>query len=67
MLKHELQQDDGIRVPHPEAPLEAVDFTALASDVDAYLERHGTLRGVLVRAKSFPGWTDSGAQMRPAV
>src|SRR5512141_978095 len=61
MLDHELRQDDEILVLHPEGPLEAADFTTLASDVDAYLERHGTLRGVLIRAKSFPGWKDFGA------
>ncbi len=61
MLNHELRQDDEILVLHPEGPLEAADFTTLASHVDAYLERHGTLRGVLIRAKSFPGWKDFGA------
>ena len=61
MLNHELRQDDGILVLHPEGPLEAADFTTLTSEVDAYLERHGTLRGVLIRAKSFPGWKDFGA------
>ena len=61
MLNHELRQDDGILVLHPEGPLEAADFTTLASEVDAYLERHGTLRAVLIRAKSFPGWKDFGA------
>ena len=50
MLNHELRQDDGILVLHPEGPLEAADFTTLASEVDAYLERHGTLRAVLIRA-----------------
>lgn len=61
MLKHELRQDDGILVLHPEGPLDAADFTTLARDVDVYLERHGMLRGVLIRAKSFPGWKDFGA------
>ena len=61
MLNHELRQDDAILVLHPEGPLEAVDFTTLASHVDAYLERHGTLHGVLIRAKAFPGWKDFGA------
>lgn len=61
MLNHELRQDDQILVLHPEGPLEAADFTTLASQVDAYLERHGMLRGVLIRAKSFPGWKDFGA------
>lgn len=61
MLNHELRHDDGILVLNPKGPLEAADFTALASQVDAYLEQHGTLRGVLIHAKSFPGWKDFGA------
>ena len=61
MLNHDLRHDDGILVLNPEGPLEAADFTALAGLVDAYLERHGTLRGVLIHAKSFPGWKDFGA------
>ena len=61
MLIHELRQQDGILVLHPEGPLEARDFTTLARDVDAYLERKGALRAVLIRAKSFPGWKDFGA------
>jgi hypothetical protein len=61
MLKHEFRQDDGILMLHPEGPLEAADFTTLTSEVDAYLGRHGTVRGVLIRAKSFPGWKNFGA------
>lgn len=61
MLNHDLRQDDGILVLHPEGPLEAADFTTLAGHVDAYLERHGKLHGVLIRAKAFPGWKDFGA------
>ena len=61
MLKPDLREDDGILTLHPEGPLEAADFATLTSEVDAYLERRGTLRGVLIRAKSFPGWKDFGA------
>ena len=61
MLNHELRQDDGVLVLNPEGPLEAADFVTLASHIDAYLEQHGTLHGVLIRAKSFPGWKDFGA------
>ncbi len=61
MLNHELRSDDGILVLNPNGPLEADDFTLLASSVDAYLEQHGRLRGVLIRAKSFPGWKDFDA------
>ena len=61
MLNYELRHDDHILVLSPDGPLEAADFTTLASHVDAYLEQHGMLRGVLIRAKSFPGWKDFGA------
>ena len=61
MLNHELRQDDGILVLKPEGPLEATDFAMVTGQVDAYLEQHGTLRDVLMRAKSFPGWKDFGA------
>jgi len=61
MLNHELRHDDGILVLNPDGPLEAADFTALTSEVDAYLAQHGTLRGVFIRAPSFPGWKDYDA------
>jgi len=61
MLKYDLQEDEGILVLKPEGALEVADFTTLASHVDAYLERHETLHGVLIRAKAFPGWKDFGA------
>ena len=63
MLNHELRHDEGILVIRPEGPLEAGDFAALASQVDAYLEKRYTLRGVLIRAKAFPGWKDFGAML----
>jgi hypothetical protein len=61
MLNHELGRDDGILVVKPEEPIAAADFTTLASHVDAYLEQHGALRGVLIHARAFPGWKDFDA------
>jgi hypothetical protein len=61
MLNYDLQQDNEILVLKPDGPLEAADFTTLASRVDAYLGGDGTLRAVLIHAKSFPGWKDFGA------
>ncbi len=61
MLNHELRRDDGILVIRPEGPFEAADFTTVASHVDAYLESHGTLSGMMIHAKAFPGWKDLGA------
>lgn len=61
MLNYDLRNDESILVLHPEGPLEAADFTMLANQLDAYLEGHEKLRGVLVRAKSFPGWKNFDA------
>ena len=61
MLNFELRHDESILVLHPEGPLEATDFTMLASQIDAYMEGHERLRGVLIRAKSFPGWKNFDA------
>jgi hypothetical protein len=61
MLNYDLREDDEILVLHPEGSLEAADFTTLANQVDSYLQRHGKLRGILIRAKSFPGWKDFNA------
>jgi hypothetical protein len=56
MLRHELLRDRGILILHPEGPLRAEDFTALAGDVDPYIEEHGALKGLMIEAPSFPGW-----------
>ena len=63
MLNYELQHDEGILVLHPEDPLEAADFISITSGVDAYLAGHGKLHGVLIHAKSFPGWKDFAAML----
>lgn len=61
MLNHELLRDDGILILRPKGPLEAADFTSLASVVDPYLQEHGTLHGIMVDAPSFPGWDSFAA------
>jgi hypothetical protein len=61
MLSHELLEDDGILILRPQGALQAADFEALAREVDPYIERTGGLRGLMVEAKSFPGWDSFGA------
>ena len=56
MINYEFRNAEGILVLHPERPLEAADFIAITHQVDNYLEVHGKLHGVLIHAKSFPGW-----------
>ena len=61
MLNYEFRYDDGILVLKPDGPLAAADFRTLACHVDAYIDRHGTLPGVMLKAQDFPGWKDLGA------
>ena len=61
MLNYEIRHTEGILMLNPEGRLKAEDFTKLAGIVDAHLEKHGPLHGVLIHAKSFPGWEDFGA------
>ena len=61
MLTHELLPDEGILIVRPQGALEASDFESLARVVDRYIEKNGRLRGLMVEAESFPGWSDFGA------
>ena len=61
MLSHDQRRDDGILVLMPEGPLEAADFDILAAHVDAYLVQNRVLHGVMIKARSFPGWKDFSA------
>ena len=63
MNNYELQHDKGILVLHPEGPLEVADFISITSQVDTYLAGHGKLFGVLIHARSFPGWEDFAAML----
>jgi len=61
MVEYELLKEDGILVIRPRASLEAADFQRIAQEVDPYIEANGKLHGVLLEAKSFPGWKDFAA------
>lgn len=56
MLKFQLDETEGILVIFPQGPLATEDFQALSAEVDSYLERTGSLRGLLIETESFPGW-----------
>ena len=57
-LHAELLSGQGILVLTPTGPLAAADFAAAAALADPWIEQHGKLAGVLIHAKSFPGWED---------
>lgn len=61
MLEHILLRDKGILLLRPKGPLKAVDFAAVAREVDPYLAAQGPLHGILLEAAVFPGWSDVAA------
>lgn len=56
MLNHTLLSNEGTLILEPSGPLEAADFAAVTHDMDPYLAKHGSLAGVMIFAKAFPGW-----------
>jgi hypothetical protein len=63
MLEFELNKESGVLVLKPRGPLSADDFATVTETTDAYIEKTGHLNGVMIYAKSFPGWEDFGGLM----
>lgn len=61
MLVHHLDRASGVLTLAPSGPLTAADFASVASEIDAYANDHGVLRGVLIHARAFPGWESFAA------
>ncbi|HZD40384.1 MAG TPA: STAS/SEC14 domain-containing protein [Terriglobales bacterium] len=58
MLEYELNTTDGILILKPSGRLESADFETLGREVDPYIEEKGNLAGLMIYAKSFPGWVN---------
>jgi len=56
MLEYSILQPEGILLLKPDASLSKEDFAGLSASVDSYLTDHASLQGVLIHAKTFPGW-----------
>jgi hypothetical protein len=56
MLEYTIIEPEGIVVLNPNASLTREDFAGLSTTVDAYLASHSNIHGVIIHAKSFPGW-----------
>ena len=56
MIHFELLRDQGIPIVTPQGPLEKTDFDLVGQEVDPFIAAKGKLTGVMIYAKSFPGW-----------
>ena len=61
MLKYELNHAESILIIRPNGPLESTDFEKLVQEVDPYIIEKGNLNGLMICAKSFPGWDNFAA------
>jgi hypothetical protein len=61
MIEHTLDTTHGVLYLRPKAKLEESDFAQLATEVDPYIVKSGSLTGVIVEAPTFPGWDSFGA------
>jgi hypothetical protein len=61
MINVTVQSAEGMIIVEPTGPLEQSDFEKLAAEIDAFAEDKGRLNGLVIHAKSFPGWDDFNA------
>jgi len=56
MLKVTLVEEDGIAMLEPNGALSQHDFESAAAIIDPFIEQHGSLNGVIIHSREFPGW-----------
>jgi len=61
MITFEILKEEGIVVITPSGPLTEEDFQRLTGDVDAYIKEKGSIMGIIIHTKSFPGWENFSA------
>ena len=61
MIDYALDTVHSILHVHPKGALEKSDFVQLANAVDPYIEKTGSLHGLIIDAPAFPGWDNFGA------
>ncbi len=56
LLEYKFIEPGDILRLKPSGALTTEDFSGLTRFVDAYLDKHGSLAGLLIETQSFPGW-----------
>jgi hypothetical protein len=64
MLNVELNEANGIATLRPDGALSEKDFEYASSVIDPYLKKSGNLRGLIIIAKTFPGWESFGSLIK---
>jgi hypothetical protein len=61
MLDVKIDKTNHVAVLEPDGPLSESDFKVASAKIDALIEESGNLKGIVVHAKSFPGWDSIAA------
>lgn len=61
MLNVKIDKTSHVAVLEPDGPLSESDFRTASAKIDALIEESGNLKGLVVHAKSFPGWDSIAA------
>jgi hypothetical protein len=61
MLSVKIDVLNHIAILEPVGPLSESDFRSAAKQVDSMIEESGRLKGIVIYAKSFPGWESIAA------
>jgi len=61
MLSYNIEEEGGIVLIELSGPITQTALEALTRDVDGYLKRKETIRGLIIHTRSFPRWQDLGA------
>ncbi|MBW4935856.1 SpoIIAA family protein [Marinobacter sp. F4206] len=63
MIEHTLDTAHSILYVRPTSSLEKGDFEQLAETADPFIEKTGSLEGLIISSPSFPGWKSIGAMV----
>lgn len=63
-LAHQFLPEQGVLLVQPLGPLRASDFDAIAVVVNLWSGTRGTMHGLVIQAREFPGWENVAGFVR---
>ena len=64
MLNVELDEVNGIATLSPNGALSEKDFESASILIDPYIDKYGSLKGLIINTKTFPGWESFGSLIK---
>ena len=61
MISFDIVKEDGIVIIEPSGALVQNDFDRLTREIDAFINKEGFVKGIIIHTKDFPGWDSFGA------